>query len=132
MRLPLLAALIAVADLAAYIGILIQQGVSEGTARPAFVAAYVAAIAASGVGAALEPSTDRRTFVLMFGAVASLSLGFLGVFSIGVPLLGAGAIFLVALFQRRLPQTSPVRPLHALAGGLLALLVLIAGFLLTA
>jgi len=131
-RLGLIVAiLVAVVDIL-YIAIIHGQPASDLPWRVPFVAAYLAAIA---VCAALSTRVRSRRWqagLLATSAAGLLLLGFFGLFSIGLPLVVAGLLAIAGLASviggsaRR-----GVMVASSLAGGLVAVVVLLAGFEVT-
>lgn len=85
-----LAALLGVGVLVAIVAITREQG---GSPAWWYVALLVVAMAGLGYGATRGP---RRRAVLVSASVLALVLGVLGVFSVGLPLLVAGVLGVVA------------------------------------
>lgn len=95
-----------------------------------FVTAYIAGIAAAAILGAGLVAVDRgapaRT-ALSAAAAGSGALGFLAIFSVGAPLLVAGGLIAAAHFS--IPSgRSTAAWASPLAGALVAIAVLIAGF----
>ena len=119
-------AVIALADDAAYIALIAgQHGPYD--SRTYFVAALLAVVAGAAVTATIVTSARVRALLLSGVASVAIGLGIVGIFSIGAPLLVAGAIAVFA--ATRITPMSP--PLLYAAGAAAGLVVVIAGFLLT-
>ena len=98
-RAGLAAALIAAAVAAFYVW-LIRAGYVGGSddgAAVTFIAASFALTAATIFGGATTPKADLRVVLLAAGGAAAVAWGVIGMFSIGLPLLLAGLLALVAL-----------------------------------
>jgi hypothetical protein len=84
-------AIVAITDVG-YLAIIVAQGGPSDVARVAFVATAIAAVAAcAGIGATRARPIDRLPWL---GAATGtlLVLGYLGLFSIGLPLFVAGVL----------------------------------------
>jgi hypothetical protein len=120
-RLAVSAAVIAFATDALYLGIILSQDPVE-WGRVAVIAGCIlvaGAIAAVAAVAGLPRAT--RLLLLAIAAGGLLTLGYLGLFSIGLPLLVAGILSSVA-WQRVWAETGPAgaRPVLPSALGFLA------------
>jgi hypothetical protein len=127
----LLAAVAAAATDVAYVALIVSQGATP--PQPGvvpFVFGYIAAIAAAsligmrfaGIG---RMSAARSVF--LSAAAGSGALGFIGIFSVGLPLLITGALLVVA--AQSLPVISRSNAwLWPASGAIIAIVVLIAGF----
>lgn len=127
----LLAAAAAAATDVAYVGLIISQGATP--PQPGivpFVFGYIAAIAAAslvGMRFARIGRTSLARAVFLSAAAGSGALGFIGIFSIGLPLFITAALLVVAA------QMLPVAPrtnwwLWPASGAIIAIVVLIVGF----
>src|SRR5437867_9915243 len=65
--------------------------------RVAFVATFIALLAVAAALSARASATAWRPALLALSAIGLLAMGFIGIFSIGLPLLIAGALACVAL-----------------------------------
>jgi hypothetical protein len=98
--------------------------------RAPFIAAFVALIAGASLLAAIRPLQPARAPLLGFSAIGFIGAGFLGAFSIGLPLVVAGALVVTAAAQ----SSTPARRLSwvpVLTGGTLAAVLLVVGLQLT-
>ena len=110
-----------------YIGF-VQSGVSDQPWRVPFVASYLGALAICALLSAIVSGGSWR--VVLAGACASglLVLGFLAMFSIGLPLVVMGLLTVAALVTAIKGEASPRLAVGAsVAGALVALIVLLAG-----
>ena len=116
---------VAAADEAGYVLVLREQG-GPADSRVFFVAGFIALLAVLGLAGVLMSRPAARA-IYTFTAAGGLVLGFLGIFSIGLPLLAVGALSLYALARVvGRPRTSVM-----LASAAAALLVLLVGFMTT-
>jgi glucan phosphoethanolaminetransferase (alkaline phosphatase superfamily) len=127
----LLAAVAAAATDFAYVVLIVSQGATP--PQPGivpFVIGYIAAIAAAaliGMWSALFGRPSAAKAVFLAAAAGSAALGFIGIFSIGLPLLITGALLSVA--AQAIPAMHRPNPwLWPVAGAVIAIVVLIAGF----
>lgn len=90
------AAVLALGMLVVYLSIMWQQ---DGQPAVWVVAVFVVAAAAAGYGAVVT-SRYRRASLLLAGLVL-LVLGVLAILSIGLPILAAGALCLIAAARQR-------------------------------
>lgn len=105
-RLDPLAGMAAVLALVMFVVYLVVIGLQEGERADWFVVALLVGAASSGYGAVLT-APYRRPF-LMFAAVILMVMGFLAMFSIGLPIFIAGAFCLgAALRGSAVPKTGP-------------------------
>src|SRR5207248_4201627 len=96
--------------------------------RVAFVATFIAVLAITAALSTRASATTWRPALLALSAIGLLSMGFIGIFSIGLPLLIAGALAFVALMFSLAASRQPAGILKAGAGGLLALAIFLGGF----
>jgi hypothetical protein len=128
-RTPIVAALISGIIAAVYLAIVYRQD-HHLSARPLFIAAYLVAIAAVLVlGARAEG--PARAALLAGGANSLVLLGFLGLFSIGLPLLVAGAMALPATARALSDTPRPWGPVIVVGASLGAVAVILVGVLAT-
>ena len=99
--------------------------------RVAFVATFIALLAITAALSTRASATPWRPALLALSAVGLLSMGFIGIFSIGLPLLVAGALACVALILSLIAARQPAGSLKAGAGALLALAIFLGGFEVT-
>ena len=92
----LCAAVIAGAMDVVYIWIIVAQSDTSDIARVVFVAVAIAALAASAALGGTRPEASARLPFLGVSTGGLLALGYLGLFSIGLPLLAAGILSAVA------------------------------------
>src|SRR5439155_3858707 len=92
------AALIAAVVDVLYYGVVSHQGPLA--FRVAFVATFIALLAITAALSTRASATTWRPALLALSAIGLLSMGFIGIFSLGLPLLIAGALAFVALIFR--------------------------------
>jgi len=124
------AAIIAAVVDVLYYGFVNHQGGPLGW-RVAFVATFIALLAITAALSTRTSATPWRPALLALSAVGLLSMGFIGIFSIGLPLLVAGALACVALILSLIAARQPAGSLKAGAGALLALAIFLGGFEVT-
>src|SRR5205809_2508745 len=95
--------------------------------RVAFVATFIALLAITAALSTRASATTWRPALLALSAIGLLSMGFIGIFSIGLPLLIAGALAFVALSFSLAAPRQPAGILKASAGGLLSLAIFLGG-----
>jgi hypothetical protein len=100
--------------------------------RSVFVALFIAAMTIAAALAIRPSATGGRTVLLGLSSVGLLAMGYLAIFSVGLPLLVAGLGLLVALIYAVVASRQPAGVMRAAAGGLLALVIFFGGFELTA
>jgi len=99
--------------------------------RQAFVAVFIAVMAMTAA-LSLRPSAARwRVQLLGLSSIGLLAMGYIGMFSIGLPLFAAGLLCLLALIVNLFAPGQRAAFLKAAAGALLALLIFFGGFELT-
>ncbi len=115
-----------------YVGLLGQQGSLNGfDARIAFVLTLLIGSAIlSGIGT-FTPSATTRATTAGACAGALLPLGILGAFSIGLPLLAAGAFALLAWRIALREASTRSATVQSVAGFIGVVVVLVLGFVLT-
>jgi hypothetical protein len=127
----LLAAVAAAATDFAYVVLIVSQGATP--PQPGivpFVIGYIAAIAAAaliGMWSALIGRPSAAKAVFLAAAAGSAALGFIGIFSVGLPLLITGALLSFAAQNVSLLR-HPNAWLWPVSGAIMAIVVLIAGF----
>ena len=100
-RLAGVAAIIAAVVDATYYGFVSHQDGHDPLGwRVAFVATFIALLAITAALSTRASATTWRPALLALSAIGLLSMGFIGIFSIGLPLLIAGALAFVALIFR--------------------------------
>jgi len=87
----MVAAAVALVMLLVYLGIMRQEADSP---APWFVAALVLGVVAAGYGA--HPASPHRGSALILAGLVLAAIGVLAIFSIGLPILLAGALCLAA------------------------------------
>jgi hypothetical protein len=110
----------------------VQVGVSDQPWRVPFVASYLGLVAICAALSAAASAGPWRVALLGASAGGLVVLGFFGLFSIGLPLFVMGLLAVAALVRAITSATS--RRLMAgasIAGALVAVLVLMAGFAIT-
>jgi prepilin signal peptidase PulO-like enzyme (type II secretory pathway) len=128
------AAVIAAADDILYLG---AASSDAQFLRVPFVAGFIALMAICAALSARASATRWRPLLLGISTAGLLLLGIIGIFSIGLPLLLAGLLALVGLIiSLSRPGSAPERSGRAAAGmvaggALLAVVVLLGGFILT-
>jgi hypothetical protein len=127
----LLAAVAAVTTDIAYVALILSQGATP--PQPGivpFVIGYIAAIAAAsliGMRTVFLGRLPAAQAVFLSAAAGSAALGFIGIFSIGLPLLITAALLSVA--AQSIPAVHrPNAWVWPVSGALIAIVVLIAGF----
>jgi hypothetical protein len=100
--------------------------------RSPFVAFFIAVMAIAAALAIRPSAAGGRTVLLGLSSVGLLAMGYLAIFSVGLPLLVAGLGLLVALIYAVVASGQPAGVMRAAAGGLLALVIFFGGFELTA
>jgi len=99
--------------------------------RVPFVAAFLAMMAICAILSSRSSSGAWRAFLLGASTAGLLLLGLLAAFSIGAPLVLAGALTVIALLGLLSPSTSPigarVHLVRAAAGAVLSITILMAG-----
>ena len=126
------AAIIAAVVDTLYVGILISQN-RQGPHDPLgltviFVATFIAVLAVSAALVALGPAITLRPALLGLSAVGLLAMGYIAIFSIGLPLVLAGGLAFVALLISLRASPQPAGILKAGGGALLALAIFVGGF----
>ena len=129
----LVALLIVLATDALYVALIRSQGSAPQPYLPVFVAGYLVLMAALiAIALIPRPALARARPAVRIAATTGLVvLGFVAAFSIGVPLLAAGLLVLVALVR-----SAPVAPprfafVSGVVAGSLALVLLITGLEVT-
>jgi hypothetical protein len=133
-RLAMVAGIVGLVVDAAYLGIIFDQGDVE-AGRVAVVSVFVLAVSALAlVGAvASAPSSGTRLVVLGAATGGLLTVGVLGIFSIGLPLLVAAVLCAVGYAQvaRAVRPVPAGAPLLATLAGIVTGAVLILGIALS-
>ena len=100
--------------------------------RSTFVALFIAVMVIAAALAVRPSAASWRTILLGLSSVGLLAMGYLAIFSIGLPLLVAGLAVLVVLIGAVVASPQPAGVIRAAAGGLLALVIFFGGLELTA
>lgn len=128
--LGLLAALCAVIVDALYVLAIIRQGNVDEPWRVVFVATFIVGLALAAALGATRRDKWWASALLAFASIGFLALGTLALFSIGIGLLLAGGIAMVALVQALGRDNSRRARMAALIAAGIPLLVLGVGFYL--
>ena len=127
--LAVIAAVIAGVTDALYFGIVAGQGGHDPIRwRVAFVATFVAVLAITAALASRGSASAWRPALLGLSTIGLLAMGYVGIFSIGLPLLVAGALAFIALLTSLRASRQPSAFLNAGAGALTALVIFFGGF----
>lgn len=131
--LAIVAAVIAAVVDILYLGIVRSQPGPGGGQylRVPFVAAFIALLAMAAALSARESAAKIRPALLALSATGLLATGYVALFSIGFPLLIAGALAFVAAVLSLTRSPRPAGALFALAGVLVAAVIFVGGFDLT-
>jgi len=131
--LAIVAAVIAAVLDVLYLGIVRSQpGPSDGQyLRVPFVAAFIAVLAIAAALSVRQSAAKIRPALLALSATGLLTTGYIALFSIGLPLLIAGALAFVAAVLSVTRSPRPAGAMRALAGALVAALIFVGGFDLT-
>jgi hypothetical protein len=128
------AAIIAATDDVLYLGtIATQQGSASQFLRVPFIAAFIALMAICAALSSVASAGRRRSLLLGMSAAGLILLGYLAMFSIGLPLVLAGVLAALGLIKavgdaRSSGQSSGRAAVATAAGGaVLAVVVLLAG-----
>jgi hypothetical protein len=110
-----------------YLGYVNSQGAGDPQfLRVPFVATFIAIMAICAALSSRSSAARWRPLLLGASAAGLLLLGYFGIFSIGLPLLVAGALALVGLVRTGSGKAAAAG--MALGGAVLAVAVLLAGF----
>lgn len=121
---------IAVVIAVVYLAIVVRQR-HEVTGRAIFVAVFLVAIAGVLIASGRAQSPFVHAALLAGAANALVAIGFLGLFSIGLPLLVAGGIAMPSVARALAEAPRPWGPAIAVMATLGALAVIIVGLLAT-
>ncbi|HJT37944.1 MAG TPA: hypothetical protein VJ818_05920 [Actinomycetota bacterium] len=113
-----------------YLAIVVRRQ-HDVSGRSIFVACFLVAVAALLVVSARIDDPLRRAALLAGAANSLIAIGFLGLFSIGVPLLIAGGIAMPGVARALTETPRPWGPTAAAAATLAALAIIIVGLLAT-
>jgi len=96
--LAVIAAVIAALTDILYFGVVVGQGGHDPIRwRVAFVATFIAVLAMTAALSARASASALRPALLGLSAIGLLAMGYIAIFSIGLPLLLAGALAFIAL-----------------------------------
>jgi len=128
--LAVIAAVIAAITDILYYGVVVGQGGAHDPIRwrVGFVATFIAILAVTAGLSARASATDWRPALLGLSAIGLLAMGFIAIFSIGLPLLVAGALAFIALMVSLTDSRQPAGLIKAGAGALIALVIFLGGF----
>jgi hypothetical protein len=127
--LAVTAAVIAAVTDILYYGVVVGQGGHDPIRwRVAFVATFIAVLAMTAALSARASSRTWRPGLLGLSAIGLLAMGFIAIFSIGLPLLLAGAVAFIALVISLTASRQPAGFLKAGAGALIARVIFVGGF----
>ena len=127
---PIVSAGIAVVMAVIYLAIIVRRQHSL-TGRSIFVACFLVAIAGFLVASFRVDNPFQRAALLTGTANSLVALGFLGLFSIGLPLLIAAGLVMPSVGRALAEAPRPWGPTIAAAATLAALAVIIVGLLAT-
>jgi hypothetical protein len=94
--LPLCASVLTAAVTALYVYLVLTQG-----SRPSWYALTILLVCVAASGYAVRPKAPRRRAALMVSAIGLVGLGYIALFSIGLPLLLSGALCVAAALRHR-------------------------------
>jgi hypothetical protein len=127
--LAVIAAVIAAVTDILYYGVVVAQGGHDPIRwRVAFVATFIAVLAMTAALSARASAGAWRPALLGLSAIGLLAMGYIAIFSIGLPLLLAGALAFIALVVSLAASRQPAGLLKAVAGALTALAIFVGGF----
>jgi len=127
---PVVSAGIAVVMAVIYLAIIVRRQHSV-TGRSIFVACFLVAIAGFLVASFRVDNPFQRAALLAGAANSLVALGFLGLFSIGLPLLIAAGLVMPSVGRALAEAPRPWGPAIAAAATLTALAVIVIGLLAT-
>jgi hypothetical protein len=124
------AVVLVVLTAAAYLALIFVQSDSLGVVTVAFVTVYMLVLAAMlGISLSSRPRAVALRTPLRAGSAAGLlALGVLAAFSIGLPLIAAGALATAAAVRTLARPYWTPSALYGAASAIIALAVLVAGF----
>jgi len=130
-RAQLASAAIAVATVVGYLVLIWRQDHRFGS-RPIFVACFLVADAAVILAGTRARNVYAEAGLLSGGATSMILMGFLGLFSIGLPLLVAGALSMPATARALAETPKPWGPVLIGLTSAVGVAVIITGILATA
>jgi hypothetical protein len=125
---PFVSAGISVAVAVVYLGIIYRHD-HRLASRAIFIASLLVAIAFVLVASSRVAGPVQRAALLAGGANSLVALGFLGLFSIGLPLLVAGALVMPATARALQETPRPLGPSIVILSSLGAVALIVAGLL---
>jgi hypothetical protein len=125
---PFVSAGISVVVAVVYLGIIYRQDHRLGS-RPIFIVSFLVAIAFALVASTRLTGPIQRAALLASGANSLIALGFLGLFSIGLPLLLAGVLAMPSTARALQETPRPWGPSIVALSSLGVVAVIIAGLL---
>jgi len=127
---PIVSAGISVVMAVIYIAMITRRQ-HQVTGRSIFIACFLVAVAGLLVASFRFESPFHRAALLAGAANSLVAVGFLGLFSIGLPLLIAGGLLMPSVARALSEAPRPWGPTIAAAATLAALAIIIAGLLAT-
>jgi drug/metabolite transporter (DMT)-like permease len=94
--LPLCASVLTAAVTALYVYLVLSQG-----SRPSWYALTILVVCVAASGYAVRPKAPHRRPALVVSAIGLVGLGYVALFSIGLPLLLSGALCVAAALRHR-------------------------------
>ena len=94
--MPLCASVLTAAITTLYVYLVLAQG-----SRPSWWALTILVVCVAASGYAVRPKAPRRRAALVVSAIGLLGLGYIALFSIGLPLLLCGALCVAAAVRHR-------------------------------
>ena len=127
---PVVSAGISVVVAVIYLGIIVRRQ-HDVTGRSIFIACFLVMIAGLLIASFRVESPFQRAGLLAAAANSLIAVGFLGLFSIGLPLILAGGLVMPSVARALSEAPRPWGPTIAAAATLGALAVIILGLLAT-
>jgi len=127
---PIVSAGISVVMAVIYLGMITRRH-HEVTGRSIFIACLLVGIAGLLVASFRVESPFQRTALLAGAANSLVAVGFLGLFTIGLPLLIAGGLLMPSVARALTEAPRPWGPTLAAAATIAALAIIIVGLLAT-
>jgi hypothetical protein len=113
-----------------YLAIVVRRQ-HDASGRSIFVACFLLAVAGLLIASTRVDNPLQRAALLAGAANSLIAIGFLGLFSIGLPLLIAGGIAMPAVARALTETPRPWGPALAAAATLAALVIIVVGLLAT-